>query len=179
MNLANVPFKRVIVTGALVGALSMSALATVSAQELTATPDAPAAEATALQADPGFLGVRLADADAGVTVLLVLTDLPAAVAGLAEGDVITEVNGETVANAQAVADAIAALSAGDAVALGVTLWHGNAHCERDARPSGGLRDCHCGRRRAAAGTGIASNWAIRVISRCASAVMTKLGASSI
>ncbi|MFN8378449.1 MAG: PDZ domain-containing protein [Anaerolineae bacterium] len=117
MNVATLPFKRVFITGALVSALSLSALAVASAQEATETPEAPAA---AVQAAPGFLGVRLADADSGVTVLMVLAGSPAETAGLVEGDVITSVNGTAVDSAQAVADAIGALAAGDAVSLGVT-----------------------------------------------------------
>lgn len=118
MSMATLPFKRVFITGALVSALSLSALAVVSAQEATGTPEPPAVTET--QAEPGFLGVRLADADSGVTILVVLAGSPAEVAGLAEGDVITEVNGDAVDSAQAVAGAIGALAAGDTVSLGVT-----------------------------------------------------------
>ena len=109
MQTATRNLKRVVIAGALATALSASSLAMVAAQEATATPEAPAAETA--QAERAFLGVRLADladVDAGVTVLLVLPGSPAEAAGLAEGDVITAVNGTEVDSAQAIADALAA-----------------------------------------------------------------------
>ncbi|MBL8147460.1 MAG: PDZ domain-containing protein [Anaerolineae bacterium] len=118
MNTAALPFRRVFITGALVSALSLSALAAVSAQEATEAPAAP--ETTETQAERGFLGVQVADSEAGVVVLAVLSGSPGEAAGLAEGDIITAVNGEAVDSAQAVADAIGALAAGDAVTLDVT-----------------------------------------------------------
>ena len=121
MQTATRNLKRVVIAGALATALSASSLAMVAAQEATATPEAPAAETA--QAERAFLGVRLADladVDAGVTVLLVLPGSPAEAAGLAEGDVITAVNGTEVDSAQAIADAISGLAVGDAVELGVS-----------------------------------------------------------
>lgn len=118
MKTAALPFKRVFITGALVSALSLSALAVVSAQEATETPAAP--ETTESQAERGFLGVQVAGSDAGVVVVAVLSGSPGEAAGLAEGDIITAVNGEAVDSAQAVADAIGALAAGDVVSLDVT-----------------------------------------------------------
>ena len=118
MKTAALPFKRVFITGALVSALSLSALAVVSAQEATETPAAP--ETTESQAERGFLGVQVAGSDAGVVVVAVLSGSPGEAAGLAEGDIITAVNGEAVDSAQAVAAAIGALPAGDAVSLDVT-----------------------------------------------------------
>ncbi len=109
------PLRRVFITGALVGALSLSSLALVSAQDATATPD-PAAEVTA-QAEPGFLGVQLANSADGATVDSVLAGSPAEAAGIQANDVIKAVNGDVVENAEAVAAAIGALMAGDDVAL--------------------------------------------------------------
>lgn len=118
MSNVTMPFKRVFITGALVSALSLSALAVVSAQEATETPAAPAATET--QSERAYLGVRVTDSDAGVTVLALQPGSPAEAAGLAEGDLITAVNGEAVDSAQALADAIGALAAGDTVSLDVT-----------------------------------------------------------
>ncbi|HYO88690.1 MAG TPA: PDZ domain-containing protein, partial [Candidatus Limnocylindrales bacterium] len=109
------PLRRVFITGALVGALSLSSLALVSAQDATATPD-PAAEVTA-QAEPGFLGVQLANSADGATVDSVLAGSPAEAAGIQANDIIKAVNGDVVDNAEAVAAAIGALMAGDDVAL--------------------------------------------------------------
>lgn len=118
MKTAALPFRRVFITGALVSALSLSALMAVSAQEATETPAAP--ETTTTQAERGFLGVQVADSDGGAVVRAVLSGAPGEAAGLVEGDIITAVNGEAVDSAKAVADAIGALAAGDTVSLDVT-----------------------------------------------------------
>lgn len=115
MTNVNSPLKRVFITGALVSALSLSAIAAVSAQEATAVPDAPT-EVTE-QAAPGFLGVQISDADNGALVVDVLAGSPAEAAGVAVDDVITAVNGEVLTTAAQVAEAISLLMAGDEVSL--------------------------------------------------------------
>ncbi len=67
--------------------------------------------------DRPFLGVSLANEDEGVVVTSVVADSPAEAAGIETGDVITAVDGEDVADAQAVVDAIAALEIGDEVTV--------------------------------------------------------------
>lgn len=70
--------------------------------------------------DRPFLGIALEDGDTGVTIRQVAPDSPAAEVGLQVGDIITAINGETVSNAQAVADAVSALNIGDSVILDIT-----------------------------------------------------------
>jgi S1-C subfamily serine protease len=53
-----------------------------------------------------FLGVRVDEQDGAVTIAEVVPDSPAAEAGLEVGDVVTELNGETVESAQAFVQAI-------------------------------------------------------------------------
>lgn len=119
MTNGNSPLKRVFITGALVGTLSLASVAALTAQEATAAPDAPAAE-TAAQSEPGFLGVRLAESDDGALVTAVVAGSPAEAAGILEEDVITAVNDEAAATAADVAAAIGALHAGDSVTLTVS-----------------------------------------------------------
>lgn len=80
----------------------------------------------------GFLGVELTPLTpelrshfgvpeaAGVMISKVMPDTPAARAGLAVGDIVTEVGGETVASAGELARAIGSRESGEAVTLG--LW---------------------------------------------------------
>jgi putative serine protease PepD len=66
-----------------------------------------------------FLGVRLADADNGGQVVEVTSGSPAADAGLKQGDVIIEVDGEKVASGDDVRRAVAAGKPGDKLELTV------------------------------------------------------------
>lgn len=115
MTNGNSSLKRVFITGALTGTLLLTSVAALTAQEATAVPDAPAAEAA--QSEHGFLGVSLAETRAGARVAEVLAGSPAEAAGIQAGDLITAVNGEAAATAAEVVAAISALSAGDSVAL--------------------------------------------------------------
>jgi S1-C subfamily serine protease len=110
------PLKRVFITGALVGALSLSALGAASAQDATATPSAPEDAVTESESS-GFLGVRLTNSDDGVLVDSVLAGSPAEAAGILANDLITAVNGEAVENAEGVAAAVAGMMAGDTLDL--------------------------------------------------------------
>jgi S1-C subfamily serine protease len=72
----------------------------------------------------GFLGVEIqsdaesgAVASAGATVAGVITDSPAAGAGLAEGDIITAVNGQAVGSAEALSSLLEPYHPGDKVTI--------------------------------------------------------------
>lgn len=67
--------------------------------------------------DRPFLGISLSDEDDRAVVMEVVADSPAEAAGIEAGDVITAINGEEVADSQAVVDAIAELEAGDEVTV--------------------------------------------------------------
>lgn len=89
-----------------------------------ATPEVTPEPEIELTASPRpYLGVRIAmnaDPDqAGVLVVAVDAESPAAAAGLEIGDVITAVNGSAVAQPQDVADVIAGLAVGDTVVVDV------------------------------------------------------------
>ncbi len=112
------PFRRVMIAGALVGALSLSSLAVVAAQD-GVTPADATAEAEA-QGGPGFLGVRISTVDGAVVVDSVLSGSPAERSGIQAGDVITEVNGVAVTEAAEVSIAVSTLVAGDTVELTLT-----------------------------------------------------------
>ena len=88
--------------------LSLMAIGVAAAQDTGESEEMP------------FLGVRLLESDDGVTIAEVVADSPAAEAELEVGDLITAVNGEEVDSAQAVTDAIRALSPGDTVTLDIT-----------------------------------------------------------
>lgn len=118
MQNVNSPFRRVIITGALVGALSLSSLAVVAAQD-GVTPADATAEAES-EVAPGFLGVRISTVDGTVVVDSVLSSSPAERSGIQAGDIITQVNGVAVTEAPEVSAAIGALLAGDTVELTLT-----------------------------------------------------------
>lgn len=67
-----------------------------------------------------YLGVRLADTDAGVVIAEVAPDSPAAAAELQVDDLLISINGDAVADARAAVEAIRALAPGDTVTLDVT-----------------------------------------------------------
>jgi S1-C subfamily serine protease len=67
-----------------------------------------------------YLGVRLADTDAGVVIAEIAPDSPAAAAELQVDDLLTSINGDAVADARAAVEAIRALAPGDTVTLDVT-----------------------------------------------------------
>lgn len=68
---------------------------------------------------PGFLGVRLSEADGQVVIEAVLPGTAAESAGLAVGDVIEAINGESVTTAAEASAAVGTLAAGDTVLLDV------------------------------------------------------------
>jgi S1-C subfamily serine protease len=82
-----------------------------------------------------FLGVEIDAAgdgygsaiSSGATVAEVITDSPAQEAGLAAGDVITSVNGDTVDSAQALSSALQPYKPGDKVTIGWTDASGATH----------------------------------------------------
>lgn len=91
----------------------------IAAQE--ATPEVTEATPSA-QTDTStrpYLGLRLAAVEDSAVIHRVLPGSPADEAGLQEGDVITSVNGTAVVSAAEVSDAVAALSVGDSVSLGI------------------------------------------------------------
>ncbi|MDX1476992.1 MAG: PDZ domain-containing protein [Saprospiraceae bacterium] len=66
----------------------------------------------------GYLGVNIDDAEeGGALVREVVEGSPAADASLSEGDIITEVNGDAIASADALIEAIGSLEPGTTVAL--------------------------------------------------------------
>ncbi|MBC8170739.1 MAG: PDZ domain-containing protein [Anaerolineae bacterium] len=71
-------------------------------------------------ANQPFLGVRLEDQDGALTVAEVVADSPAATAGLQVGDVITQLNGEPVTDAESFVAGVQALEVGAEVALTIT-----------------------------------------------------------
>jgi S1-C subfamily serine protease len=66
---------------------------------------------------PGFLGVSVADTTSGAAISSVVTGGPAAKAGLAAGDVITAVDGTSIADAAALHTALAGKNPGQTVTL--------------------------------------------------------------
>jgi S1-C subfamily serine protease len=86
-----------------------------------------------------FLGVQIDAASAGggygygsnsssgATVAVVITDSPAQEAGLAAGDVITSVDGDTVTSAEALSSALEPYQPGDKVTIGWTDTSGETH----------------------------------------------------
>lgn len=100
------------------GLLVFAAAAQDATPEVTPEPEI---EVT-VSARP-YLGVRIAMNDdpdqAGVLVIEVDAESPAAAAGLEIGDVITAVNGSAVAQPQDVADVIGGLAVGDTVVVDV------------------------------------------------------------
>jgi S1-C subfamily serine protease len=66
---------------------------------------------------PGFLGVSVADTSSGAAISSVVTGGPAAKAGLAAGDVITAVDGTSIADAAALHTALAGKNPGQTVTL--------------------------------------------------------------
>jgi putative serine protease PepD len=67
-----------------------------------------------------FMGVQLADADAGPTIAALTAGGPGADAGLQKGDVVTSVDGKNVESSDALVTAIQAHKVGDKVNLTVT-----------------------------------------------------------
>jgi S1-C subfamily serine protease len=83
-------------------------------------------EADSSQGNNGFgFGGNNTPTQSGATVAGVVTSSPAQEAGLAQGDVITAVNGTTVTSAEGVTDALQTLHPGDKVALSWTDTSGN------------------------------------------------------
>lgn len=97
-------------------ALSMMGAAVVAAQP--GRPD-PVLPPMAQLAQSGFLGIGIEDGDTGALITEVLTNSAAERAGLLVGDVITAVNGEAVADAEALRDAIGGLRPRESVTLEV------------------------------------------------------------
>src|SRR3954452_7390828 len=78
------------------------------------------------QVQHAYLGVSIGDAMGGAVVQQVQSGSPAAKAGLAAGDVVTAVDGQSVADAASLTAALAGLSPGDRVALSYTR-NGSTH----------------------------------------------------
>src|SRR5690349_2663175 len=79
----------------IVGAIAVNMLgfaAITSAQDATATPEATPDVATEAPAAAPYLGVVFEGADGGVTVVEVVADSPAALAGILADDLITALN---------------------------------------------------------------------------------------
>jgi putative serine protease PepD len=67
-----------------------------------------------------YLGVQVGNVTgSGVVVLMVVPGGPAQAAGVQVGDVITTVNGHSIANAETLSEQLAMLSPGDAATLGI------------------------------------------------------------
>jgi S1-C subfamily serine protease len=97
--------------------------ATLGARPQAVQPSTQTTPQATTQPRP-FLGVSLADATNGAAIQQIQPNSPAANAGLAQGDIITAVNGAKVASAQEVVQAIGALKPGDKVTL--DILHNNA-----------------------------------------------------
>ena len=76
--------------------------------------------ATIHQGYPAFLGVSVQDGSDGATIAGVLSDGPAAQAGITAGDVVTAVGGTTVASADDLSTALAGYAPDDRVRIGWT-----------------------------------------------------------
>jgi S1-C subfamily serine protease len=83
--------------------------------------------ATIHQGYPAFLGVSITDGQDGATIAGVVSDGPAARAGLAAGDVITGVAGTTVASPEDLTAALAGHSPGQHVTVTWTDASGGSH----------------------------------------------------
>lgn len=107
-------------------AVTLADRADFTLPETTPEMGSAAAEATpeaGVQVQPmtrAFLGVALADTEEGVTIQEVVSGSPADEAGLLAGDIVTSVNGEALDSAQALVDAVGALTPGDVVSLDYT-----------------------------------------------------------
>jgi S1-C subfamily serine protease len=71
-----------------------------------------------------FLGVVLKNVSGGTRIQQVLPNLPADTAGLVAGDVITSLNGLTIATMDDMRDALLTLPVGTAVPIGFTDTNG-------------------------------------------------------
>jgi S1-C subfamily serine protease len=76
---------------------------------------------------PAFLGVELANSSTAATVAGAIDGTPAETAGLGEGDTITSVDGQPVADSEALSDLIASHDPGDSVSVGWTDAAGASH----------------------------------------------------
>jgi S1-C subfamily serine protease len=75
-------------------------------------------DSTSSASSHGYLGVEVSDSDSGATVSGTVDGSPAAGAGVAAGDVITSVNGQSVDSASALSALLANSHVGDRVRLG-------------------------------------------------------------
>jgi len=83
-------------------------------------------DATVHQGYPAFLGISVQDGPSGATIAGVVSDGPAAQAGMAAGDVITAVGGTTIESADDLTTALSGYQPGDRVTVGWTDGTGTA-----------------------------------------------------
>jgi membrane-associated protease RseP (regulator of RpoE activity) len=137
MNMNRLRLTRILVVLAAVLALAAGTVAAVAAttdDDDEPTNGTPAQEETPDANASAWLGVVVAPSEepAGVAVRHVAPESPAADAGLGRGDVITAIDGQAVADFEALANAVEAKAVGDTVTLSVIK---NGVEEPDAEPS--------------------------------------------
>jgi putative serine protease PepD len=91
----------------------------ISSNRARAIADQLIANGKVTNSGRAYMGIQLADTNAGVTIEAVSDGGPAAKAGLAAGDVITAIDGASTPNSETLVDLVAAYKPGDVVKLDV------------------------------------------------------------
>jgi S1-C subfamily serine protease len=99
------------------GAAQAYAIPISAAERIATQIEQGVTSATIHQGYPAFLGVSVGHGQGGVTVLAVVSDGPAASAGMTAGDVITAVGGQAVPSAADLSAALAGHSPGQQVSV--------------------------------------------------------------
>jgi S1-C subfamily serine protease len=109
------------------GAVQAYAIPISTAERIATEIEQGVTSATIHQGYPAFLGVSVSDGQGGVAVLGVVSDGPAASAGMTAGDVITAVGGRALTSAADLSAALAGHSPGQQVAVSWADAGGGVH----------------------------------------------------
>lgn len=89
-------------------------------QEAAVAPSQTVAAEALAKKGGAWLGIRIANAESGVSIQAVTAESPAAKAGVQEGDVITAINGNAITNTKQLVRTVSGLKSGDKITLSVT-----------------------------------------------------------